>query len=142
MKKDSEIPIVVLDTNVFLVSLAPQSQYAIIFDALLEGKFQLVISTEILNEYEEIIGKRYDFQAVKDIFELFLSLPNIIRQEVYYKWNIIEIDKDDNKFIDIAIASNAHFIVSNDKHFKILEQVDFPKLNCIKAEEFIEFLNN
>jgi uncharacterized protein len=96
MKNNSEIPIVVLDTNVFLVSLAPQSEYAIIFDALLEGKIQLVVSTEILNEYEEIIGKRYDLQTVKDIFELFLSLPNIIRQEVYYRWNIIEIDKDDN----------------------------------------------
>lgn len=141
MKKNNKIPVVVLDTNVFLVSLAPQSEYSIIFDALIEERFQLVVSTEIINEYEEIIGKRYDDQTVKDIFELFLSLPNIIRQEVYFKWNIINVDKDDNKFIDIAIASNADYLVTNDKHFNILEQIEFPKLHRVKAEEFINFLN-
>lgn len=50
-------PIVVLDTNVFLVSLAPQSPYAIIFDALIDGLFTLAISTEILAEYEEKIAE-------------------------------------------------------------------------------------
>lgn len=141
MKKNNKIPVVVLDTNVFLVSLAPQSEYSIIFDALIEERFQLVVSTEIINEYEEIIGKRYDIQTVKDIFELFLSLPNIIRQEVYFKWNIINVDKDDNKFIDIAVASNADYLVTNDKHFNILEHIYFPKLHHVKAEEFIKFLN-
>ena len=75
MKKNNELPIVVLDTNVFLVSLAPQSEYAPIFDALIEGHFDLVVSTEILEEYEEVIGQRYDVQTVNDIFELFLNYP-------------------------------------------------------------------
>ena len=43
MKKNNKIPVVVLDTNVFLVSLAPQSEYSIIFDALIEERFQLVV---------------------------------------------------------------------------------------------------
>ncbi len=47
-----------LDTNVFLVSLSPYSEYAPIFDALIDGKFIMVISNEILSEYEEIIQKR------------------------------------------------------------------------------------
>ncbi len=140
MKKNNKIPVVVLDTNVFLVSLAPQSEYSIIFDALIEERFQLVVSTEIINEYEEIIGKRYDDQTVKDIFELFLSLPNIIRQEVYFKWNIINVDKDDNKFIDIAIASNADYLVTNDKHFDILKSIEFPFVAAIKLIDFIKVL--
>lgn len=57
MKKNNSKPIVVLDTNVFLVSLAPQSPYAIIFDALIDGLFTLAISTEILAEYEEKIAE-------------------------------------------------------------------------------------
>ena len=46
-----------------------------IFDALIEGHFDLVVSTEILEEYEEVIGQRYDLQTVNDIFELFLNYP-------------------------------------------------------------------
>ena len=44
----------------FLVSLAPQSEYAPIFDTLIEGHYHFVVSTEILEEYEEVIGERYD----------------------------------------------------------------------------------
>lgn len=68
---------VVLDTNVFLVSLAEQSPYSIIFDALLEGKFELTVHNEIITEYEEVIGKRYDKETVSDVLELILHLDNI-----------------------------------------------------------------
>jgi putative PIN family toxin of toxin-antitoxin system len=139
MKTANNVPIVVLDTNVFLVSLAPHSEYAPIFDALIEGHFILVVSTGILEEYEEIIGQRYDIQTVNDIFELFLNLPNIIRQEVYYNWNFIINDPDDNKFVDIAIACSAHFLVSNDRHFRVLHDVPYPKVNLVQAEDFLVF---
>lgn len=47
---------VVLDTNVLLVSIARKSKYRLIFDSLLEGQFQAVISNEILTEYVDIIS--------------------------------------------------------------------------------------
>ncbi len=43
---------------------------------------------------------------------------------------------DDNKFVDCAIAANAHFIVTEDKHFKILSEIPFPKVNVISAKDF------
>lgn len=46
------------------------------------------------------------------------------------------------KFVDCAISSNAHYIVTDDKHFKILKSIDFPKIGIIKAEEFLRLLNN
>lgn len=46
----------------------------------------------------------------------------------------------DNKFVDCAIASNADYLVTNDKHFDILKKVDFPKVNTIKIDKFIKFL--
>ena len=137
MKKTSKLR-VVLDTNVFLVSLAPKSPFALIFDALINQDFELVISTEILAEYEEIISKRYDEQVVKDIFELILHLPNIHHQNVYYQWNLISQDPDDNKFVDIYVASQSDLLVTNDKHFNVLNDVFFPPIKKIKAEEFLE----
>lgn len=134
--------IVLLDTNVFLVSLSPFSKYAPIFDALIDGKFTLVISNEILSEYEEIIQKRYDKQTVNDIFNLLTHLGNIRKQDVYFNWQLIEIDKDDNKFVDCAISVGADFLVTDDRHFKVLKTIDFPFVNVINADDFLELILN
>jgi predicted nucleic acid-binding protein len=45
---------VVLDTNVLLVSIPKKSKYRAIFDALIDGHFNAVISNDILSEYVEI----------------------------------------------------------------------------------------
>lgn len=43
---------IVLDTNVFLVSLSPYSAFAPIFDALLAAQFTLLLSNEVITEYD------------------------------------------------------------------------------------------
>lgn len=50
-------------------------------------------------------------------------------------------DPDDNKFVDCAIASNADFIVTEDRHFQLLKDVPFPRVNVIGIEEFKEVLS-
>jgi PIN domain len=82
MEKLNKPPVVVLDTNVFLVSLAPQSDYAPIFDSLVEGHFDMVVSTEILAEYEEIIGQRYDKQTVNDILSYSSTYPTSSKKNI------------------------------------------------------------
>lgn len=46
----------------------------------------------------------------------------------------------DNKFIDCAIAANADYIVTNDKHFNVVKNIDFPKVNILSIQEFIKLL--
>lgn len=130
----------VLDTNVFLVSLSPYSDYAPIFDALLTGQFALLLSNEVITEYEEIIGQRYDRETVQDVLHLLVSLPNAELITPHYRWKLIVNDPDDDKFVDLAVAGNADFIVTNDRHFKVLVQVPFPLVKTVKAEEFLEML--
>jgi putative PIN family toxin of toxin-antitoxin system len=131
---------IVLDTNVLLVSLSNNFKYARIFDAFLAQKFILAISVEIIQEYEEIAARRYHADYIDASFDMIIHSPNVIRQDVYFNWNLITQDPDDNKFVDVAVATNADFIVTNDKHFKILETIDFPKIEAITAEEFLEIL--
>ncbi len=71
---------------------------------------------------------------------MLLSLSNVKKQEVFYKWSLIEIDKDDNKFVDCAVAGNADYLVSNDKHFNCLRTIEFPALNLVTIDEFIKRL--
>ena len=55
--------------------------------------------------------------------------------KTYYKFGLLN-DEDDNKFVDCAIASNADFIVSHDRDFNVLQQIDFPKVLVINSDQF------
>lgn len=45
-----------------------------------------------------------------------------------------------NKFDDCAVAANAEYIVTNDAHFDILKQIDWPKLTVTTIKEFAKQL--
>jgi len=131
---------VVLDTNVLLVSLPKKSVYRPIFDALLNGNFNLALSNDILSEYTEIIEQKANAIVASNIAEMLLSLDNLTKVDVYFEWNLIENDADDNKYADTAIAASADFIVTNDQHFKILKSIDFPKVNVIDINKFLKMI--
>ena len=127
---------VVLDTNVLLVSISSKSKYHWLFQKLLEQSFQIVITNEILMEYEEIISKKYSVTAAKNTIRTLLLLPNVIKSDVYYNWVLVKDDADDNKFVDCAIVANANYIVTNDRHFDVLKKVDFPVVNVVDIDQF------
>ena len=72
--------------------------------------------------------------------EIFLESPDVIHQQVYYSWNAITKDPDDNKFFDIAIAGNVDYLVANDAHFNILKHLSFPSVKVINADAFLNIL--
>lgn len=127
---------IVLDTNVFLVSLASGYKLHWIFNSLLKGTFDICISNEIITEYHEVISKRYSIEKTESTLDFLLLLPNVKFIDPFFNWNLIEQDKDDNKFVDCAIAASADFIVSNDRHFDILSSIAFPKISVLTSEAF------
>lgn len=131
---------VVLDTNVLLMSIPRISKYRPIFDGLLAAKFELAISEAILQEYIEIIGRKTTGQIAQNFAELISQLENVENTEIYFRWNLITADPDDNKFVDCAISANVKFIVSNDNHFNVLKEIEFPPLEVIHADDFLEEL--
>ena len=131
---------IVLDTNVLLISMPLQSPYRPIFEGLLNGTFTLIISNEILSEYLEILERQTSFQVAHNFSRLLLSLPNISKQDIYYRFNLIKNAPDDNKFVDCAIAGNARYIVTEDKHFNSLKDEPLFKSEVIKADEFLKEL--
>jgi len=40
----------------------------------------------------------------------------------------------------IVFDTNANYIVTNDKHFNRLKDIDFPKINCVDIDLFKEIL--
>lgn len=133
--------IVVIDTNCLMVALPRRAEARWLFDALLINKFQFGISTEILEEYEEIIGRFFAPQVGTNLVNMLLDRPNSIQTVPYYKWFLIRSDVDDNKFVDCAIACGADYIITEDHHFKDLDEVAFPKVARVSLAEFRKILD-
>jgi putative PIN family toxin of toxin-antitoxin system len=127
---------IILDTNVLLVSISSKSKTHWIFKKLLQEEYELVISNEILTEYEEVISRKFSSEVADNIIRTLLLLPNVGKIDIYYRWNLVPGDEDDNKFIDCAVASNADYLVTNDKDFNILKEIGFPSIEVIDIPGF------
>ncbi len=131
---------VVLDTNAILASVSLNSPYRIIRHAVESGFIELCVSTEILLEYEEKLVKIFNESVAQNYFDGLRNAPNIRKIEPAFRMSIISTDADDNKFVDCAFAANVHYLVTNDRHFNVLKNLSFPKLNVIKIEDFATLL--
>lgn len=133
---------VVIDTNCILVALSRKSKYNWLISALLKKDYILCISTEIINEYEEIIGKYFSPEVVEPFYDFLMTANNVEKIIVSYKFNLIENDPDDNKFVDCGLAANVDFIVTNDRDYNVLKNINFPKINIISLNDFGKYLEN
>ena len=131
---------IVIDTNLLWVSISRKSTSHWLFESLLKGKFELAVTTDILSEYEEIIGSRLNPFVAEAIKETMTNLSNVISITVYYRWNLITADADDNKFTDCAIAGSCDYIVTNDRHFDVARNLEFPPVKILNLMEFKQLL--
>ncbi|PHI18082.1 putative toxin-antitoxin system toxin component, PIN family [Lewinellaceae bacterium SD302] len=131
---------VIIDTNILLVSLKRSGVFRPIFDHLIRGSYHLIITNEILSEYMEIIGQRTKPEIANNLGDLLTRLKNVDPIETYFNWMLITVDQDDNKFVDAAVAGNVDYLVTKDGHFKVLQSIEFPQVNVITPEDFIEVL--
>lgn len=131
---------IVLDTNILLISIPKNSKYRLIFDSFLSKKFSIGFSNEILSEYSEIIAQKANAIVSSNIIEMLISASNVEKQDVFFRWHLIDVDEDDNKFVDCAIACNADYLVTNDRHFNVVKSIGFPPVTIINGNEFIELL--
>jgi len=131
---------IVLDTNVFLVSVLPKHKYWWVFQALLEREYDLLVSTEILTEYLEKCSLKYGLYTSDERLDFLLDLPNVELITPSFLWRLIYPDPDDDKFVDCAVAGNADFVVTNDAHFNVLKNIPFPKVETLRIDEFEQIL--
>lgn len=133
---------VVIDCNIFVMCLTSRSPYYVIYKAMVNGRFHIAVTTEMMLEYEEIIQQKYSVQTASAFAILLRELPNVTLIHPYYKWQLIAADADDNKYCDCAIAGQAAYIVTEDRHFHALKNISFPKLSVIGIDAFCELLEN
>ena len=131
---------IVLDTNCLLQSLPSKSPYHKVWTEVLVGKISLCVNTDILEEYEEILAQKTTPDIARNVVDAIVNLTTTTMQNANVHFEMLSADLDDNKFVDCAIASDAEYIVTNDKHFNPLREIPWPKVEIIKIAEFVKQL--
>lgn len=138
MPNKSTMSRLVIDTNCLIQCISRRSAYHDLWLSLLDGRNSLCVSTEILDEYAEIIEKYTSPVFAESALGVITNNPFTLFVNPYFNFKLISADPDDNKFIDCAIAANAKYVVTEDSHFEILKHIDFPKVNLISLDDIIK----
>lgn len=128
---------IVLDTNVFISGIFFSGPPSIILQAWRDAKIQIILSEEILEEYQyvaEELSSKFPAVDIDRIIEL-LTIYGEVFETKGISVTVCE-DPDDNKFIECAIASNSKLIVSGDKHR--LNITGYKDISVLKPRDFID----
>ena len=127
---------IVIDTNVVISGTFFKGNPRRILEAVVEKRFDVFATTEIIEEYQEIVDEMIDRKQGSidhHVLDHFISKLNIIESESDIK---ICRDPDDDKFINCAVDSKALYIVSGDKDLLVLERYD--NIQIVTAKEFCD----
>jgi putative PIN family toxin of toxin-antitoxin system len=128
---------IVLDTNVFISGIFFSGPPAQILKAWKEQKIQIVLSKEILDEYQRVAGElsaKFPSVDIEPIIEL-LTIYGEVVETAGISVTVCE-DPDDNMFLECAIASNSKIIISGDTH--LLKISGYQGIDVLKPREFID----
>ena len=131
---------VCIDTNVVPSMFTTTHAYRPIFEAWFRGKLQWAVSTEILLEYEEIMQRKASLQKAEAMMQIItlvaLRHGNIVFSSPSFRFHLIAADPDDDKFADCAIAAEADYLITEDRHFDVLKTAGYQP-QPITPEEFL-----
>jgi putative PIN family toxin of toxin-antitoxin system len=127
---------VVIDTNVMVSAYLGGSLEAIIV-AWRAGKFALIVSNQVVSEYLDVLS-RPKFKIAHDELDSFAALILSKAEFVLPEENIhvVAADPSDNKFIEAAVAGQADYILSGDKH--LLDIKEFQGIPIIAPRAFLD----
>ena len=128
---------VILDTNVFVSGVFFSGPPYRILEAWRDGKIQLVMSREILDEYRRVgesLAEQFPNIELQPMLELITT-----NAELFSVQNLPEPvckDPDDDKFLACALASKCKVIISGDKN--LLKVSGFHGIRVIRPRDFVD----
>lgn len=129
---------IVVDTNCLVQMIPHRSPYNILWQAIRHGSYSMCVTTEILEEYEEILSRLASPDLARVVLEAIINNPHTEFITPFFHFEVIKTDVDDNKFVDCAIIGQANFIVTEDKHYNAVKKSKFPTVNVISLDDFMQ----
>jgi putative PIN family toxin of toxin-antitoxin system len=135
---------VVVDTNVLVSSfLSETGPPAELFEHYAQGKFALMASQQIRNEYAEVLVrpgmlKVHGWEPDRILQAIDRLLRTAIEVSPSMRLPGVTADPKDDKFVECAIEGGADMIVSGDKH--LLELGSYEGIQIVAPAVFVTYL--
>jgi len=118
---------IILDTDVLYAGLYSSEGASFqILRAIERGQIQIILSTPLLFEYEDILNRRkselgLSEQQIEAILDNLCRLS--VHQKIYFLWRPFLQDPKDDHILEVAIASQTNIIVTyNIRDFKGIDK--------------------
>jgi len=131
---------VILDTNI-IISSALGGALVLVLEKWDEGKFTVIVTTDVVSEYFEVLNRpkfRLTQETIDKITRYIYQFSEFVVPEEQIRF--IQDDPKDDKFLEAAIAGKVDFIVSGDNHLLALKE--FRSIPIISGREFLDWLEN
>jgi len=128
---------VVVDTNVVVSGVFFGGMPSRVLEAWRDGKFDLVVSPEISDEYRRV-GEKLAARFAGVSLAPFLALL-VMTAEIFEPPELpeqVSRDRDDDKFIACAVAGGCQFIISGDRD--LLEISGYQGVKVVAPREFLD----
>jgi putative PIN family toxin of toxin-antitoxin system len=135
---------VVLDTNIIVGAMLREGGASrAVLRLCLEKHAQPVIGVALFSEMEDVLAREDLFQASQltpserqELFAAYLSVTQWV--PIYYTWRPNLRDEADNHVVDLAVAGNAEYIITQNVRDFVRMELQFPQLKQATAAEFLE----
>jgi uncharacterized protein len=134
---------IVVDTSVFVSALiGPSGPSREVIRQCLQGKYLPLMGLNLFCEYESVVFREsilaqclLSREEILKLLQAFLSVCEWVN--IYYLWRPNLRDEADNHLIELAIAGNSRFLVTNNLKDFQNTQLLFPNLLTTNPQELL-----
>lgn len=129
----SKIPKVIIDTNVLITASRNKESFSRkIINMAVKGDIQPFATKKVLDENKSLLNKALDRED--ELIDRYFTVV----QEVIDKYDlkVVDIDPEDDKYINAALSAGAEYIITSDKHLLFYDK--YENINIVSPKKFYE----
>ena len=134
---------IVIDTSVLVSALiGKEGPSREVLRQCLMGHYKPLISNALFSEYEDVATREKTLelcplepQEIRDLLNALYSVCHWV--PIYYLWRPNLKDEDDNFLVELAVAGNGKYIVTNNTRDLHSAELSFKDLKIVTPEAFL-----
>lgn len=129
----SKVPKVVIDTNVLIAATRNKESFSRkIINMAVNGDILPYATRKVLDENRALLEKAVSWQD-ELIDRYFTVVQEVVER---YDLKVVDIDPEDDKYINAALSAGAEYIITSDKHLLFYDK--YENINIVSPKKFYE----
>jgi uncharacterized protein len=132
---------VVVDANIFISGIYRGGNPRKVLNTLIDGIGTLFITDEIIDEIEFVLKKPKFDLTVKEVKHWITEIEGLGKKVIVSpKYRVTNVcrDRDDNKYLECALAANADYIITGDRD--LLDLKEYGGVKIMNARDYLDIV--